>query len=240
MQEQHWNSVNESIAAVRGLGEGHGLPFIAAQSDLGDPEPMGDAAGVPYAESAFRWFEDVAYWRNRRLALDSPFLNAARLTSEPFFYARGRLKSWRPTSVFDSIDVSGINEISAAIVAPAHLPRGRLGAVVWAAVDPIDVGGIFESHGERFHCAALRLVSAHAEACGRSRSSSGSIQLTRREVQCLRWAAAGKTDPEIAIILSLSNSTVRFHLRNAAAKMGVTGRAQSVQVAAGLGFVGAR
>lgn len=240
MQEQHWKSVEESIAAVRGLGEAHGLPFIAVQSDLGDPEPMADAAGVPYAESALRWFEDVAYWRNRRLALDSPFLNAARLTSEPFFYEEGRLKTWRPTSVFDSIDVSGIHEISAGIVAPAHLPRGRLGAVVWATVDPIDVGRVFEAHAEQFHCAALRLVSAHAEACGRSRSSSGSIQLTRREVQCLRWAAAGKTDPEIAIILSLSNSTVRFHLRNAAAKMGVTGRAQSVQVAAGLGFVGAR
>ena len=64
--------------------------------------------------------------------------------------------------------------------------------------------------------------------------------LTRREVQCLRWAAAGKTDGEIGIILSLSVSTVRFHLRNAAAKLGATGRAQSIQIAAGLGFVGAR
>ena len=56
----------------------------------------------------------------------------------------------------------------------------------------------------------------------------------------LRWAAAGKTDGEIGIILSLSVSTVRFHLRNAAAKLGATGRAQSIQIAAGLGFVGAR
>lgn len=240
MQERHWQSVEDSIAAVQALGETHGLPFIAAQSDLGDPQPMGDAAGVPYAESAFRWFEDVAYWRNRRLALDSPFLNAARLISEPFFFENGVLRTWRPTALFDQIDVAEVHEISAAIVAPIHLPRGRLGAVVWAAVDPIDVSQVFEAHAERFHSAALRLVSAHAEACGRPRSSAGSIQLTRREVQCLRWAAAGKTDPEIAIILSLSNSTVRFHLRNASAKMGVTGRAQSVQVAAGLGFVGAR
>ncbi|WP_374283678.1 helix-turn-helix transcriptional regulator, partial [Novosphingobium sp.] len=63
--------------------------------------------------------------------------------------------------------------------------------------------------------------------------------LTRREVQCLRWAAAGKTDSEIGIILDVSVSTVRFHLRNAAAKLGATGRAQSIQLAAGLGYVGA-
>jgi DNA-binding CsgD family transcriptional regulator len=34
-------------------------------------------------------------------------------------------------------------------------------------------------------------------------------------------------------------STVRFHLRNAAERLGAKGRAQSIQVAAGLGFVGA-
>ena len=83
-------------------------------------------------------------------------------------------------------------------------------------------------------------AAAEEKARGRPRNATVPQTLTRREVQCLRWAAAGKTDGEIGIILSLSVSTVRFHLRNAAAKLGATGRAQSIQIAAGLGFVGAR
>lgn len=240
MQGPDWACVSESIDAVVAIGEAHGLPYIAAQSDLGDPEPMADEHGTPYAESRFRWYEETAYWRNRRLALDSSFLHAARLSSEPFYYSDGRLTTWRPTAVFKGVDVSDVSGISSAIIAPVHLPRGRLGAIVWAAVEPIDAAKVFAEHAAGFHASALRLISSHAEASGRPRAASGNVHLTRREVQCLRWAAAGKTDPEIAIILSLSNSTVRFHLRNAAAKMGVNGRAQSVQVAAGLGFVGAR
>jgi DNA-binding CsgD family transcriptional regulator len=83
-------------------------------------------------------------------------------------------------------------------------------------------------------------LAAHIEAHGRPRNARVPQTLTRREVQCLRWAAAGKTDSEIGTILDVSVSTVRFHLRNSAEKLGATGRAQSIQIAAGLGFVGGR
>jgi DNA-binding CsgD family transcriptional regulator len=120
-----------------------------------------------------------------------------------------------------------------------HLPRGVVGAVVWCARDAVGVADAFAAHAEHMQAVALRLVATHNEARGRPRNATIPQKLTRREVQCLRWAAAGKTDSEIGIILDLSHSTVRFHLRNAAAKLGATGRAQSIQLAAGLGFVGA-
>lgn len=239
-----WAETAALVDAVREAGLAYGLPFIAAQSDLGDPEPMCDSAGRPYAETSFQWLDpDNHYWRNRRLALDSPFLNAARMIAEPFFYANATLSTWRPTALLDGIDCSRVTEtsgITAAIVAPAHLPRGMVGAVVWAARDPIDVTAVFDRHAGHLHALALRLVASHAEASGRPRHGASPTALTRREVQCLRWAAAGKTDGEIGTILSLSVSTVRFHLRNAGAKLGATGRAQAIQTAAGLGFVGAR
>jgi DNA-binding CsgD family transcriptional regulator len=86
---------------------------------------------------------------------------------------------------------------------------------------------------------ALRFLSAHAEAKGLIKSAPDA-SLTRREAQVMKWAAAGKTDLEIGIILSLSVSTVRFHLRNAAGKLGAGGRAHAIQLASSLGFVGAR
>ncbi len=242
--ESGWQTVTALVAAVRDVGVTNGLPFVAAQSDLGDPEPMADADGQPYAETSFQWIDEVSpYWRNRRLALDAQFLNAARVIAEPFFYVDGKLASWRPTALLDGFDCRNVTErtgIAAAIIAPAHLPRGRLGVVVWVAREPVDVRAVFAAEAERWQALALKLVAAHAEVTTR-RPLTGKLKtLSRREVQCLRWAAAGKTDGEIGIILGLSVSTVRFHLRNAATKLGTTGRAQAIQTAAGLGFVGAR
>ena len=93
---QCWDAMPALIAAVQDAGDAIGLPYIAAQAVLGDPEPMGDADGRPYAETSFRWIDpDHAYWRDRKLALHIAFLTAARLVAEPFFYSDGRLQSWR-------------------------------------------------------------------------------------------------------------------------------------------------
>jgi DNA-binding CsgD family transcriptional regulator len=239
-----WSELPALIADVQAIGDATGLSYIAAQADLGDPEPMADEHGRPYAETSFRWIDPAyAYWRDRKLALHVAFLTAARLIAEPFYYSDGRLGSWRATALLDAVDCQQAKEtpnFGEAIIAPVHLPRGLVGAVFWCSREPVGVEALFRTHAGTMHNLALRLVATHNEARGRPRNATVPQTLTRREVQCLRWAAAGKTDGEIGIILSLSVSTVRFHLRNAAAKLGATGRAQSIQIAAGLGFVGAQ
>ncbi len=238
-----WTDMPALIAAVQTSGDQLGLPFIATQADLADPDPMADEAGRPYAETSFRWINPShQYWLDRKLALQSPFLIAARLIAEPFYYTQGKLLSWRTTSLLDEVDCRTAIEdenLGEAIIAPVHLPRGLVGAVVWCSRVPVGVETLFHAHAERLQTLALRLVATHNEARGRPRNATVAPTLTRREVQCLRWAAAGKTDGEIAIILDLSVSTVRFHLRNAAERLGAKGRAQSIQLAAGLGYVGA-
>ena len=239
-----WAEMPGLIAAVQAAGDAIGLPYVAAQADLGDPEPMSDEEGRPYAETSFRWVDpNYAYWRDRKLALHIAFLTAARLVGEPFYYSEGRLRTWRATQLLEAVDCSQAKNtpnFGEAIIAPVHLPRGLVGAVFWCSREPVGVEAIFAGQAGHLHNLAVKLVATHNEARGRPRDATVPQTLTRREVQCLRWAAAGKTDGEIGIILSLSVSTVRFHLRNAAAKLGATGRAQSIQIAAGLGFVGAR
>lgn len=241
---QCWADMPALIAATQAAGEAIGLPFIAAQADLGDPEPMADADGRPYAETSFRWVDpDYAYWRDRKLSLQNAFLNASRLVAEPFFYSDGRLGTWRTSGLLDEVDCEQARNtpnFGEAIITPVHLPRGLVGTIFWCSREPVGVEELFRKHAPDLQNLAVKLVATHNEARGRPRNATLPPALTRREVQCLRWAAAGKTDGEIGIILSLSISTVRFHLRNAAAKLGATGRAQSIQLAAGLGFVGAR
>ena len=58
--------------------------------------------------------------------------------------------------------------------------------------------------------------------------SASTAALTLREIECLAWVAKGKTDQEIARILSVAPRTVRFHVHNAKAKLNVATRIQAV------------
>lgn len=80
------------------------------------------------------------------------------------------------------------------------------------------------------HAAVTRLTSfKQAEAVKPS--------LSDRELECLLWSAEGKTAEEIALILSISNATVAFHLKNAIQKLNVSNRNQAVAKAALLGII---
>lgn len=63
------------------------------------------------------------------------------------------------------------------------------------------------------------------------------IELTTREQEVLSWVARGKTNAEIAELLWLAPSTVRKHLENVYAKLGVGTR--TAAVAMFLGLIGA-
>lgn len=56
------------------------------------------------------------------------------------------------------------------------------------------------------------------------------INLTGKERDVLKWVVEGKTSWEIGRILSTSERTVKFHLKNVYAKLNVSNRAQAVAV----------
>lgn len=234
-----WDEVDALAAEGVAAGKRIGLPYVAAQSDIGDPTPMADRDGQAYAQR-LPWLSDSPdYWRDRSLALRASFLHAARVFAEPIWYADGRLGSWRATGVLDTIDCARVTAefgFSGALIAPVHLAGGQVGTVLWVATQPVDIAAIFAAEAERLFALAFRFLGSHAELTRRVRIAPG--QLSAREAQCVRWAAAGKTNAEIGTILTLSVSTVRFHLRNAAEKLGATTRARMIQIATGHGFLG--
>ncbi|GFM83848.1 helix-turn-helix transcriptional regulator [Pseudomonas cichorii] len=65
-----------------------------------------------------------------------------------------------------------------------------------------------------------------------SPSPSHAKNLTHREIEILKWSAEGKTAGDIAIILSLKERTIHFHIASAIQKMGVCNKtAAAVQAA---------
>lgn len=225
------------------VGREIGLPYIAVSADIGSPDPVMGPDGRPYAETLFRWIDpELRYWEDRGFALRARVIHATRVCAEPFYVSDGKLATWRrhmSLDAFNRMDESERFGVSGAIIAPAYLPGGVIGAIVWATPDPaIDVPAIFAKRAGELHALALRFVATHNDLAAR-RIPVTPAPLTRREIQCLKWAAMGKTDGDISEIMHISLPTVRFHITNAARKLNVIGRPQAISRAATLGYVGA-
>jgi DNA-binding CsgD family transcriptional regulator len=218
-----------------------GLPFVAAAADISSAQPPVGTDGRPLAETVFRWIDPtLRYWEDHSFALKAAFIHAARACAEPYHFAGGRFGSWRPNRALDGITAEGPIDtygVGAAIVCPVYLPGGVIGAVIWATPDAdVDVVSTFAAHAGELHLMALRFVATYEDAV--HGVDEPPARLTRREIQCLKWAAAGKTDAEIGELVAISVPTVRFHVTNAARKLRVAGRSQAVQRAATLGYIG--
>ena len=227
---------------VADVGAVMGLPCVAASADIGSPEPMVGADGRPLAETIFHWIDpSLKYWEDRGFALRSAFVYAARASSEPFCFVDGHLESWRPSPVLEAINARGrieANGVGAAIIAPAYLPGGVIAAVVWASADAaVDARAAFDARAADLHALALKFMASYTDAIA-VEEASAPARLTRREIQCLKWAAAGKTGAEIAQIVHIALPTVRFHLTNATRKLHVFGLSQAVHRATTLGYIG--
>ncbi|MCO6178594.1 MULTISPECIES: LuxR C-terminal-related transcriptional regulator [Ciceribacter] len=83
----------------------------------------------------------------------------------------------------------------------------------------------------KFHAAVLETADE-----GRHRESMRSI-LTGREKEALTWAAAGKSYWEIAVILGISERTVRYFMSNARRKLNVVSNTQAVAEAVWQGLI---
>lgn len=61
--------------------------------------------------------------------------------------------------------------------------------------------------------------------------------LTRRETECLKWVAEGKSDWDISELLGISEATVHAHVEHAKKKIGVKSRVQAVVLATVKGWL---
>jgi len=77
----------------------------------------------------------------------------------------------------------------------------------------------FGALGQYFHQHMLRIFG---------RGNEKAFIVSAREIDCLKWMAAGKTAWEVSTILGISERTVRFHLNAAREKLQCTTTTQAV------------
>jgi DNA-binding CsgD family transcriptional regulator len=85
---------------------------------------------------------------------------------------------------------------------------------------------------------AISRTAADTTSAPRNQAAhSNNTALTPREREILQWCALGKSSWEIAQILDICESTINFHLGNAAHKLKVRGRRASCIVALAKGII---
>lgn len=236
--------IHDAAVALNRLAMERGLQ-VATCDDISSKEPMVDSDGTIINADVFGWVEDGRrWWEDHRLALYSPLPRACRYESEPFWVnSEGFHGFWR-NSYLDEIDLRDFSKRSlcrAAIVVPVHLPFGQISANSFIPFDLEcdDLSETFAEHGALLGQVMRRFIAGYVQSMRTKRRIPTNCLLSKREVECLRWAAIGKTDVEISIILDRSHATIRYHIHRAGEKLNAVNRAQAIFKAGQLGYLGA-
>ncbi len=217
---------------------------VVVTDNIATRRPMADADGEVLAEAVFGFDRpEDRWWRRSQLALTSPLAKAVRYESEPFWANDAGIHGLHPNFQLQSIDLTDFRQRSffaAAIVVPVHLPFGQLGMAAFGTLDPrwTDLDNNFRMHADVLMMLTRRFVTSYALVRRGRYWLPRNCSLTPREIYCLRGAARGDTDDQIARQLGRSHATVRFHMRNAWEKLDAVSRSQAVFKAGQLGFLG--
>lgn len=227
-----------NVAAERGMQ-------VSTCDDISSKETMLDTDGTVLNADVFGWIADgERWWEDHRLALSSPLPRACRYESEPFWVNEQGFNTRWHNSYLEELDLSDFEKramCKAAIVIPVHLPFGQISANSFISLnrEKTDLSEEFAEHGSLFSQLTRRFIAGYVQAMRTKRRIPSDCVLSKREVECLQWAAIGKTDREISMILERSHATIRYHVHRAGEKLDSVNRAQTIFKAGQLGYLGA-
>lgn len=128
--------------------------------------------------------------------------------------------------------------ITSGVAVPVH--RGACtGYVSWCSRDRDGRETASRSLGSMFFISHVFIHRIDSLLIAHTRER-GTNQLTGREIECLTWAARGKSEEGIALLLNRSRQTVHFHLQNAVKKLDAANRTHAVAIACTRGLVSLR
>ena len=167
------------------------------------------------------WIE--LYTKRNFLAADYSVAEARRRIA-PFTWLEAKAERTLSRSEQDIWDAAHDWGWTDGLSVPIHGPGGYLGLVAMAGKEQSMPPALrSELHQLSFltheRCRALKGLEPVADP---------QTALTHRELECIRWVAAGQTDTEIAILLNVSQTTVRTHIDQARRKLGARTRSQAV------------
>lgn len=121
------------------------------------------------------------------------------------------------------------NGVTNGLLVPIHTTKGHAGLVSIATKVALT--------DEAQHALTFMSLVVHNLLSAMQQSDPAALAtFTAREIECLQWVAAGKTDEEIAQILELSAKTVFYHISGATRRINASSRSHAVASALRIGL----
>jgi len=171
-------------------------------------------------------------WTSRYLArgydAQDPVIYRTKETMDPFEWGLGAPHEPGKARHSAFMEEAASFGVACGFTIPISDPSCRFAALSFAAErhSPA-LRASFERQKQVLQLLAI-LFHAKARVALSARALVGGVYLSRRESECLSWAAKGKSAWEIGRILSISRRTAAFHLDNAKLKLGVRTIQQAV------------
>lgn len=128
----------------------------------------------------------------------------------------------------EMLDQAALFGIRYGYTIPIHDDRGPVAAVTFASQERAPTfQRCIECNGRVLQLMAL-YFHAHARRKIVTDRCVDGVPLSPRELECLHWAAFGKSAWDISMIVGIKRRTVAFHLDSAKAKLGVRTIQQAV------------
>ncbi len=130
-------------------------------------------------------------------------------------------------------------EIKSMITTPVHLPLGGIAQITYAGNRPAsETSEILTQAKPELMSATLLFGDISTRANPKAeKPEQYSAKLTQREWECLRLSAQGYRTRDIAQLLSVQPSTVRFHLNSVVKKLETNTLTNAVAIASQLGML---
>jgi len=214
-------SPKATLVALSAFIEGYGFDRIF----LGQ---LVNPANVPLKDILYisDWPDELKAQRRSQMAiLHDPIAICALRSKRPFTWAEARAHASRMgRKVVDLVHDYGITD---GMMFPMHALQSISGGV--------SLGGSRKTDLSVTQVKELEIVCQtayyHLEGMLGPFPYQKLAELTRRETECVQFAAAGKSNWEIAKILGIEEDTVKKTLRRAGGKLGAINRAHIVATA---------
>ncbi|MDP2410714.1 MAG: LuxR family transcriptional regulator [Pseudolabrys sp.] len=108
---------------------------------------------------------------------------------------------------------------------PIHGPAGYQGLVSLASLSDVHLSSTDRA---LIHLLALTIHDRCHSSPDFGWQGSATPNLTARELECVQWAAAGKTDWEIGQLMNITAATAHFHIEKVKKKLGIRSRVQAI------------
>ncbi len=155
----------------------------------------------------------VHLYESRALFRQDPIIKYSSSTSSAFFWEEAIGKNINTKNIFEMSAQFGIEQ---GFSVPIHEPGCAFGSMHFAtSKDNLEFPETVKRNSE-----FISLVSYLAHRHRPSPAQQPPYQrLTERELECLQWIAMGKSYSEVAMILEITERTVKFHAKNIISKM---------------------